>query len=157
MYHASKWGIEGFMESTAKDVAPFGIGVTIVEPGSARTRFRDGSSRLATPMSAYDGSPAALTRGIRNPALPSVGNVAKTAAAILGCADLDPAPLRVALRIAHSESRAGRARTLLRPEPPGLRRTARRSRAPVPRGASPSSAAAAAARGPGRTRSPGGP
>ncbi|MEV4325530.1 SDR family oxidoreductase [Microbispora rosea] len=96
-YHASKWGIEGFMESTAKDVAPFGIGVTIVEPGSARTRFRDGSSRLATPLSAYDDSPAALTRGIRDPALPSVGDVAKTAAAILGCADMDPAPLRVAL------------------------------------------------------------
>ncbi|MEU7937974.1 SDR family oxidoreductase [Microbispora bryophytorum] len=96
-YHASKWGIEGFMESTAKDVAPFGIGVTIVEPGSVRTRFRDGSSRLATPMSAYDASPAALTRGIRNPALPSVGDLAKTAAAIVGCADLDPAPVRVAL------------------------------------------------------------
>ncbi len=96
-YHASKWGIEGFMESTAKDVAPFGIGVTIVEPGSARTRFRDGNSRLATPMSAYDTGPAALTRGIRNPALPSVGDLAKTAAAIVGCADLDPAPVRVAL------------------------------------------------------------
>jgi NAD(P)-dependent dehydrogenase (short-subunit alcohol dehydrogenase family) len=33
LYHASKWGIEGFMEATAKDVAPFGIGVTIIETG----------------------------------------------------------------------------------------------------------------------------
>ncbi len=40
LYHASKWGIEGFMESLAKEVAGFGIGVTIVEPGGARTGFR---------------------------------------------------------------------------------------------------------------------
>lgn len=33
LYHASKWGIEGFMDSLAKEVAQFGIEVTIVEPG----------------------------------------------------------------------------------------------------------------------------
>ncbi|MFF1725680.1 SDR family NAD(P)-dependent oxidoreductase [Streptomyces sviceus] len=48
MYHAGKWGIEGFMESTANDVAPFGIGgVTIVEPGGARTEFRYDSLQMA--------------------------------------------------------------------------------------------------------------
>ena len=30
LYHATKWGIEGFAESVAQEVAPFGIGVTIV-------------------------------------------------------------------------------------------------------------------------------
>jgi NAD(P)-dependent dehydrogenase (short-subunit alcohol dehydrogenase family) len=35
LYHASKWGIEGFVESVAQEVAPFGIGMTIVEPGGA--------------------------------------------------------------------------------------------------------------------------
>lgn len=65
LYHASKWGIEGFMGATAKDVAPFGIGVTIVEPGSARTQFRYGSLRLAEPMAAYDDSPASMVRGSR--------------------------------------------------------------------------------------------
>ncbi len=30
MYHATKWGIEGFVESVAQEVAPFGIGMTIV-------------------------------------------------------------------------------------------------------------------------------
>ena len=44
MYHATKWGIEGFAESVAQEVAPFGIGVTIVEPGGARTEFRYGSA-----------------------------------------------------------------------------------------------------------------
>jgi len=37
LYHATKWGIEGFVESVAQEVAPFGIGMTIVEPGGART------------------------------------------------------------------------------------------------------------------------
>jgi len=30
LYHASKWGIEGFVESVAQEVASFGIGMTIV-------------------------------------------------------------------------------------------------------------------------------
>lgn len=95
LYHAGKWGIEGFMEANAKDLAPFGIGVTIVEPGSAATGFRVGSSRLPEPMAAYDGTPAAMSRGIQNPALPSVSDPAKVAAAIIASADIAPAPLRV--------------------------------------------------------------
>ena len=74
LYHAGKWGIEGFMESTARDVAPFGIGVTIVEPGGARTEFRYGSLQLATPMAAYDNSPAAMVRGVRDSSRPPIGD-----------------------------------------------------------------------------------
>jgi len=33
LYHATKWGIEGFIESVAQEVAPFGIDFIIVEPG----------------------------------------------------------------------------------------------------------------------------
>ncbi|MFK3983334.1 SDR family oxidoreductase [Micromonospora sp. NPDC050397] len=97
VYHASKWGIEGFMESTAKDVAPFGIGVTIVQPGSARTGFRHGGARLATPMKAYDNTPAALPRGIRNPALPTVGDLTAMVAAMIDSVDREPAPRRIVL------------------------------------------------------------
>ena len=42
MYHATKWGIEGFVESVAQEVVPFAIGMTLVEPGGARTEFRYG-------------------------------------------------------------------------------------------------------------------
>ena len=42
LYHASKWGVEGFFDSLAQELAPFKIGVTIVEPGGARTNFRFG-------------------------------------------------------------------------------------------------------------------
>src|SRR6185369_579562 len=37
VYAASKWGIEGFFEGTIPEVAPFGIEVTLVEPGASRT------------------------------------------------------------------------------------------------------------------------
>jgi NAD(P)-dependent dehydrogenase (short-subunit alcohol dehydrogenase family) len=97
LYNASKWGIEGFMESTAKDLAGFGIGVTIVEPGSARTEFRTGSARLATPMSAYDDTPAAMPRGIKNPDLPSIGDAVKMAQAMIDSVDREPAPRRLVL------------------------------------------------------------
>ena len=52
-YHASKWGIEGFCETIAQEVAPLGIGVTIVEPGATPTGF-GGALDTAPAMAAYD-------------------------------------------------------------------------------------------------------
>ncbi|WP_306211705.1 SDR family oxidoreductase [Actinoplanes sp. RD1] len=97
LYHASKWGIEGFIEGTAKDVAPFGIGMTIVEPGGARTEFRFDSLHLATPLPAYDNTPAAMVRGARDRSRPPLGDPAKMAAGIIASADVEPAPMRLVL------------------------------------------------------------
>jgi NAD(P)-dependent dehydrogenase (short-subunit alcohol dehydrogenase family) len=58
LYHATKWGIEGFVESVSQEVASFGIGMTIVEPGGARTEFRTGSAQIAKLTPVYDGTPA---------------------------------------------------------------------------------------------------
>jgi NAD(P)-dependent dehydrogenase (short-subunit alcohol dehydrogenase family) len=44
-YHASKYALEGLSETLAKEMAPFGIGVTVVEPGAFRTDFRGRSLR----------------------------------------------------------------------------------------------------------------
>jgi len=47
LYCSSKFAVEGFSESLAKEVAPFGIFVTIVEPGFFRTEFlSDESARF---------------------------------------------------------------------------------------------------------------
>lgn len=43
-YCASKFGLEGWMESLHYDVAPFGIKTTIVEPGFFRTEFLEPES-----------------------------------------------------------------------------------------------------------------
>jgi NAD(P)-dependent dehydrogenase (short-subunit alcohol dehydrogenase family) len=98
MYHATKWGIEGFAEAVGQEVTPFGIGVTIVEPGGARTEFRYGSSQLGPRLAAYDGTPAAGTRAMieGGTAVPP-GDPAKMAAAIIASAGTDPAPSRIVL------------------------------------------------------------
>jgi len=43
-----------------QEVTPFNIGVTIVEPGGARTAFRFGSAQIGTKMEAYEGTPAGM-------------------------------------------------------------------------------------------------
>lgn len=47
LYNASKFGITGYCEALALELAPFNIGVTIVEPGGARTDFRYGGAKTA--------------------------------------------------------------------------------------------------------------
>jgi len=98
LYHATKWGIEGFVESVAQEVAPFGIGMTIVEPGGARTDFRYGSAQVAAPMPEYDGNPAhALTRMLDPANGLAPGDPARMAARIIESVDVEPAPLRIVL------------------------------------------------------------
>lgn len=110
MYHATKWGIEGFVEAVAQEVAPFGIGMTIVEPGGARTEFRYGSAQVATLTPAYDATPAhSFLRMLdpRNGLAP--GDPARMAARIIESVDVNPAPLRIVLG---SQALAGTLATL---------------------------------------------
>jgi NAD(P)-dependent dehydrogenase (short-subunit alcohol dehydrogenase family) len=98
LYHATKWGIEGFVESVAQEVAPFGIGMTIVEPGGARTEFRYGSAQVAKLTPIYDQTPAhGFLRMLdaKNGLAP--GDPARMAARIIESVDVEPAPLRMVL------------------------------------------------------------
>jgi len=98
MYHATKWGIEGFAESVAQEVAPLGIGVTIVEPGGARTEFRYGSAQVATLTPAYDNTPAHSFLAMLDPANGlAPGDPARMATRIIESVDIEPAPLRMVL------------------------------------------------------------
>jgi NAD(P)-dependent dehydrogenase (short-subunit alcohol dehydrogenase family) len=54
-YHMTKFAIEGLSETLAKELSPFGVGVTVVEPGAFRTNFRefDGYKQPVTRIPAY--------------------------------------------------------------------------------------------------------
>jgi len=98
MYHATKWGIEGFAESVAQEVAPFGIGVTIVEPGGARTEFRYGSARVTKLTPVYDATPAHSFLKMLDPKNGlAPGDPARMATRIIESIDIEPAPLRMVL------------------------------------------------------------
>lgn len=98
MYHAAKFGIEGFCESVAQEVASFNIGVSIIEPGGARTEFRYGSAHVANLMPEYDGTPTHAFLKMLDPANGlAPGDPDKMASRIIETVDQTPAPLHVVL------------------------------------------------------------
>jgi NAD(P)-dependent dehydrogenase (short-subunit alcohol dehydrogenase family) len=103
VYNATKFGLEGFFESFAMEVAPFGIEVTLIEPGGARTNFND-NLVLAAPIAAYQAGIVGQIRGLlTGDADPEVvrqaiiGDPAKMAEAIIETAEQSPAHRRVVL------------------------------------------------------------
>jgi NAD(P)-dependent dehydrogenase (short-subunit alcohol dehydrogenase family) len=98
LYHATKFGIEGFCEAIAQEVKPFNIGVTLVEPGGARTEFRYGSAKVAHLLPAYDGNPAHAFLKMLDPANGlAPGDPARMAARIIESVDKEQVPLRMVL------------------------------------------------------------
>lgn len=96
MYHATKFGIEGFCEALAQEVAQFNIGVTMVEPGGARTEFRYGSAKVANLMPEYENCHGFLNMLDSSKGL-APGDPAKMAERIIESVDKTPAPLRMVL------------------------------------------------------------
>ena len=97
LYHATKWGIEGFVESVAKEVAPFGIDFVIVEPGPTSTQFGAGLDH-AVPMPEYDDTPAGDVRmAIASNSFAIRGDAGKTVAAMIVAVDSAHPPLRLTL------------------------------------------------------------
>ena len=90
LYHASKFGLEGFTASLAAEVKDFGIKVTLVEPAGYATDWAGPSAVHAARLPAYDNVRAAMARpaGKR-------GDPGATRAAILHVVDAEEPPLRI--------------------------------------------------------------
>ena len=92
LYHASKWGLEGFSQALAAEVKDLGIKVTIVEPGGFATEWGTTSAHRARQLPAYDAARASLL-GIRTASTP--GDPKATASALMRIVDAAEPPLRV--------------------------------------------------------------
>jgi NAD(P)-dependent dehydrogenase (short-subunit alcohol dehydrogenase family) len=92
-YCATKWAVEALHESLAQEVKPFGIKVTLVEPGAYATDF--GKSALAAdafePYAEFRKQFLVRLAGLER------GDPEATAEAVLKLVDADDPPLRLGL------------------------------------------------------------
>ena len=97
LYHATKWGIEGFIESAAQEDAPFGIDFIIVEPGPTGTSF--GASLVwPVPMELYNNTPVgALRRAIAEGGFSVRCDAGRTVDAMISAANSLKPALRLTL------------------------------------------------------------
>jgi NAD(P)-dependent dehydrogenase (short-subunit alcohol dehydrogenase family) len=97
-YQAAKWAVGGFSEVLARETAPLGIKVTVLEPGGMQTDWA-GSSMRVTPVSEpYQPTVGAMARvhdDIGSGA--ALGDPAKVAQVVLEVAAMDEPPLRLIL------------------------------------------------------------
>ncbi|MGV9802904.1 oxidoreductase [Mycobacterium sp. NPDC003449] len=97
-YCASKFAVEGLLESVRKEVAGFGIHVTAIEPGSFRTDWAGRSmTRAERSIADYD----ELFEPIRTARIKAsgnqLGNPAKAGDAVLSILDVDEPPAHLVL------------------------------------------------------------
>jgi NAD(P)-dependent dehydrogenase (short-subunit alcohol dehydrogenase family) len=114
LYHAAKFGLEGFAEAVSQEVAEFGIKTIIIEPGSMRTSFV-ANIRWTKELEDYKGSAVGnLRRWIaENGEANASGDPAKMADAIYTISQMPEPPLRTVLGgDAYAVLEAGYARSL---------------------------------------------
>jgi NAD(P)-dependent dehydrogenase (short-subunit alcohol dehydrogenase family) len=95
-YAASKFALEGWTEALRAEVAPFGIHVTIVNPGFFRTDLlSEQSTRYAEPsVTDYDARRTALVSAWKGTHGQQAGDPRKLAQALLTIASQEPPPRR---------------------------------------------------------------
>ncbi|MFE5136656.1 SDR family oxidoreductase [Streptomyces fagopyri] len=99
IYHASKWALEGISQSLAQEVAPFGIKVTLIEPGGFATDWAGSSSSTSRQLPAY-AEYHEQVQAQRRERVGTPGDPQASAAAVLELVDADEPPLRCFFGIA---------------------------------------------------------
>jgi NAD(P)-dependent dehydrogenase (short-subunit alcohol dehydrogenase family) len=113
-YAASKFGVEGFMEGLASEVAPFGVKTMLIEPGFFRTELLSAhSTRYAEPsIDDYAERTRATVAGWQSMDGKQGGDPAKLADALVQLVALDEPPLRFAAGADAVELFEAKAQTL---------------------------------------------
>ena len=100
IYHASKWGLEGFSETLRLEVEPFGIKVLMVEPSGFRTDWAGSSMERTEPIEAYQQIDLIAQRRAAQQEENNgsqAGNPELAAKALLDTLDRDDPPFRLLL------------------------------------------------------------
>ncbi len=96
-YNGSKFALEGMFEALQQEVRPFGIKVTIVEPGPFRTEFAGTSIKLADPIPAYAETAGKIRTYFEKTNGNQVGDPAKAAGILISLVEKEEPPLRLLL------------------------------------------------------------
>jgi NAD(P)-dependent dehydrogenase (short-subunit alcohol dehydrogenase family) len=98
LYGAAKRALEGAAESLAQEARPFGLKVTIVQPGPFRTDFIGRSlGHAATKLADYESTRGKFGRYLASVNGQQPGDPARAAAAILAAVSAERPPLRLVL------------------------------------------------------------
>ena len=98
IYSATKFAIEGYSEALAKEIAPLGINLTLVEPGAFRTEFAGDS--LATPenqIEDYEETAHKFVKMQEQSSGEQPGDPDKAAQAMIKVVESDNPPMRLVL------------------------------------------------------------
>lgn len=97
-YCASKFAVEGLLESVRKEVAAFGIRVTAIEPGSFRTDWAGRSmTRAERSIADYDELFEPIRTARINASGNQLGNPSMAAKAVLSILEVDEPPAHLVL------------------------------------------------------------
>jgi NAD(P)-dependent dehydrogenase (short-subunit alcohol dehydrogenase family) len=96
-YSAAKWGVEGFSEVLAREMALIGVKVTVIEPGGFRTDFAGSSTVLKPGRPEYDAVVGATVRMQREYNGRQPGDPQRAARVIIEVAGMAEPPFRLAL------------------------------------------------------------
>ncbi|OEC95946.1 MULTISPECIES: SDR family NAD(P)-dependent oxidoreductase [unclassified Rhizobium] len=96
-YQAAKWAVGGFSEVLAKEVASFGIKVTVAEPGGMRTNWAGSSMAVPSVSEAYKPVIEPAVQRLRDADGKQPGDPELIAKVLLDIAAMDVPPLRLLL------------------------------------------------------------
>lgn len=97
IYQAAKFGLAGFSEALAKEVAPLGIRVTSVEPGGFRTDWAGDSMSFAPKVEGYENSIGVIEDILSSGKFIPMGDPAKAAQVLINLAAHPNPPVHLVL------------------------------------------------------------